>query len=351
MAKHICFVIHGVGKHTPEWTTEAGGPVEALKNASNQYAYFQDRALEKKVEFVPVYYDDVLDAAIAQWQGGMAAIQSLGLSGPAESLFSWLPASDAEAQQFWWTHVADVALYRLTRIYRQQVRARVLEQIATRIEAEDGPPRCSVLAHSMGTAVAHDCLHLLGTVRWGGHANPLSPRHWRFQHVFMVANTSRLLQTDDAQMAKAYRSIVRPGGVEDPASYCATYWNFRHETDPVPFPRSFEPVGWTKTTDVRIRHYYDPNIHGFAHYLLNPRVHIPILRKLVHSRVISEAEEIAAVNPDAFPMFGGQFAVLQNPQKLLRYLGSLQPQLGDDPEFGDYLQLLVGYYRRVKEVL
>ncbi|MDF1554993.1 MAG: hypothetical protein P1P84_18130 [Deferrisomatales bacterium] len=351
MGKHICFVVHGVGKHGPGWATEAGGPVETLRAASRQYGYFQDRPLEEKVEFVPVRYDDVFDAAVTQWQGDMAAIQGLGLSGPAASLFSWLPASDAETRQFWWTHVADVALYRLTLIYRQRVRTRVLEQIAARIEAEDSPPRCSVLAHSMGTAVAHDCLHLLGTVRWGSLTNPLSPRHWRFEHLFMVANTSRLLQTDDAQMAKAYQSIVHPGGVEDPASYCASYWNFRHEADPVPFPRPFEPVGWKNYNTVLIRHYHDRNIHGFAHYLLNPRVHIPILRKLVHSRVVTTEEEVAAVNPDTFPMFGGRFAAVQEARELMGDLGSLQAELGDDPAFGDYLGVLVRYYRRVKEAL
>ncbi|MBE0618495.1 MAG: hypothetical protein IH608_11305, partial [Proteobacteria bacterium] len=322
--------------------------IENLKAASRGYAYFQDRDLEERVEFAPVHYDDVFEEAVARWQGDAAALQGLGLGGPAENLFSWLPATDAEAQKFWWTHLADLALYRLTRIYRQQVRARVLDQIAGRIEAEDGPPKCSVLAHSMGTAVAHDCLHLLGTVRWSGHANALSPRHWRFNHLFMVANTSRLLQTEDDQMKKAYESIVQPGGVEDPSSYCATYWNFRHEADPVPFSRMFEPVGWKDYTNVVIRHYYEPNVHGLSHYLLNPRVHIPILRKLVHPRVVTPEEEVAAVG--AFPLFAGRFAAVEKARDLARDLEQMKAELGEDPDIGKLLQVLLRFHLRVKEV-
>lgn len=349
MAKHVCFLVHGVGTHEPVWAEAVHGPIETLKEASRQYAYFQDRPLEDKVDFVLLHYDDVFSDAVARWRADAAAIQGLGLAGPAESLFPWLPAADSEAQSFWWTHVADVALYRLTRTYRQQVRTRVLEQMASRVEAEPGPPRCSVLAHSLGTAVAHDCLHLLGTVRWGGNANPMSPRHWRFENFFMVANTSRLLQTDDSQVKKAYESIVRPGAVEDPASYCAAYWNFRHEADPIPYPRMFEPVGWKGYTGVAVRHFLDPNIHALSHYLLHPRVHIPILRRLVHSRVVTPAEEAQAVNPDHFPQFGVRFPGVGKALDLARHLEELKVALGEDPSLSELLRLLVHYYRRVKE--
>lgn len=351
MARHICFLVHGVGTHEPLWSEAVAGPVETLKAASRQYDYFRERDLEDKVEFVPLHYDDVFSDAVARWQADAAAVQSLGLPGPAESLLAWLPAADPEARSFWWTHVADVALYRLARVYRQQVRSRVLEQIAARVEAEPGPPRCSVLAHSLGTAVAHDCLHLLGTVRWGGHANALSPRHWRFENLFMVANTSRLLQTDDDQMKKVYESIVRPGGVEDPSSYCGAYWNFRHEADPIPFPRLFEPAGWKGYAGVAVRHFYDANIHGLSHYLRHPRVHIPILRRLVHSRAVTPEEEIRAVNPDAFPQFGGRFAAVEKAKALAARLEELKAELGEDPDLSDLLRLLVEFFRRVKEAV
>lgn len=349
MAKPLCFLIHGIGRHGTQWAEEPGGPVEVLKEASRSYAHFQSRPLEDRVEFVPIHYDDVFEQAIAKWQGDAAAVEGLGLPGPASALVSWLPTSNAEAQKLWWTYVADLALYRLTRVYRQQVRARVLDQIASRIEAEAAPPPCSVLAHSMGTAVAHDCLHLLGTVRWAGAANALSPLHWRFDHLFMVANASRLLQTDDPEMKKAYESIVRPGPLEDPGSYCATYWNFRHEADPVPFPRMFEPAGWKNFTSVVVRHYREPNVHGLSHYLVNPRVHIPILRRLVGSKAVTPEEETAAVNPDNFPMFGGKFAAVEKGRQLAARLEELKAGLGEDPAASDLFRGLVRYFELAKE--
>ena len=104
----------------------------------------------------------------------------------------------------------------------------------------------------------------------------------------MVANTSRLLQTRNAEMKPAYDSIVKPGPLEDPKSYCFAYWNFRHEADPVPFPRRFEPIGWTNYQNEMVRHCYEYNVHNLSHYLLHPRVHIPILNKVVAHLAVSD---------------------------------------------------------------
>lgn len=334
MPKHTLFLIHGIGAHGVNWAEQLDGPIETLRKVSERYAYFQSKPLASKVEFAPVHYDPIFSAATQRWQNDAQFLRENDPGGIGAGLTDWMNNAAATETNFWWANVCDLVLYRLSKNYRQDVRAHVIAAIATKVESlldQDGSATCSVLAHSMGTAVAHDCLHLLGTVRWGGAANALGPRQWRFGHFFMVANTSRLLQTQDDQMKRAYESIVRPGPNEDPGSYCKTYWNIRHEADVVPFPRAFDPAGWSNYTNLTIRHYHDASIHNLSHHLISPRVHIPILRKLVSPKAVTAEEEIREVNEDHFPQFAGPFEKVQKLKQLGPQLRAIQDQLTADP--------------------
>lgn len=347
MPKHLLFLIHGIGVHETDWAESVDGPVDTLKKVSARYAYFQSKPIEEKVEFVPIHYDEIFQESASRFQRDAGEIDAFDPTGGLKQGLSWMASAGEKEKNFLWSHVADIGMYRFIPVYRQRVRSHVIAALAARIEKayeSDGSATCSVLAHSMGTAVVHDSLHLLGTVRWGNRASPFHPAHWRFNHLFMVANTSRLLQTDDREMKRAYESIVRPGPIEDPGSYLATYWNVRHEADPVPFPRMFEPVGWQNYTPLLIRHYYDKNIHGLSHYLLHPRVHIPILRKLVQPKAVTPDEEIAAVDPNRFPQFGGGLAFIQKAKEMAVRLEEIKNSLGDDPEPSNWLRSLVQFY-------
>lgn len=266
----------------------------------------------------------------------------------SKGALGWL--ADASEEKFWWSHVADVVLYRFSAPYRQLVRTHVIKQLADRIEKEwdeQGRATCSVVAHSLGTAIAHDSLHYLGSTHWGGAASPFNPAHWRFQHIFMVSNTSRLLESADTGMAQAYTSIVRPGRIEDPASYCGTYWNFRHEFDPIAIPKRFDAAGWNGYTLEVVSHYYEANIHSLSHYLLHPKVHVPILRKVVKSTAVTDAEFQRAVNPDNFPQFR-----VQDVAKAREHLLELTKQnlaIGEAPPNKSFVRMLLTVYRLLEE--
>ena len=352
MPKHIVFLLHGIGVHDKSrWAEEPDGPIATLNQVSAQYGYFKAKPLDQRVEFAPLHYDEIFCELVEQWQADSQLARQWDPTGVLADTTAWLAHCGEKEKNFWWTHCSDVALYRLCANYRQRVRSHVIDLMAARIEramSEEGAANCSILAHSMGTAVAHDCMHLLGTVRWGGHANALNPAHWRFNQVFMIANVSRCLQSEDAQMAKAYQSIVRPGPVEDPGSYCASYWNIRHEADPVAFVRRFDPVGWRNYTNIVVNHYHEYNIHGFSHHLLNPRVHIPILRKLTTPRAVSPEEEIAAVNPDNFPQFGGDLAFIDKAKSLHTELEQLKVQLGEDASVKDWMRGLIAFSSKLE---
>jgi hypothetical protein len=353
MPKHVLFLIHGIGMHGENWAEELDGPIGTLKRVSEGYAYFKDTPLESKVEFVPLEYDRIFRAATKEWQKDSNAVKDADPAGAVAKLTSWLNNAGETENNFWWTNVCDLVLYRLSASYRQLVRASVIDAIATKIKSlmdTDLTATCSVLAHSMGTAVTHDCLHLLGTVNWGGAANALGPRQWRFDNIFMVANTSRLLEMPDGECRGAYDSIVRPGPSGDADSYCARYWNIRHEADPVPFPRPFEPQGWQGYTFIPLRHFYSPSIHNLSHYLINPRAHIPILRSIVQQRAVTADEEASALDEAHFPQFAGEFAAVERLKNLKGELESVQAGLGSDPTVLKLAKQLVRFWDLTAEV-
>jgi hypothetical protein len=349
---HKLFLIHGMGIHDDDWAEGLEHPIETLKRVSRQYQYFKQAdhdVFDERVECVSVHYDDVFRDMIGKWKKDPGWITPFDPTGMLKHIMGWLSSASDEA--FWWSHLADLAMYRCSPLYRQAVRITVIKQLAEVIERvvkADGAAYCSVLAHSLGTAVAHDCLHLLGTKQWadGPYANVLGPAHWRFQNIFMVANTSRLLQTEDSELKKAYESIVRPGSLEDPKSYCFAYWNFRHEADPIPYPKRFEPMNWPNYQNEVIRHYYQFNVHNLSHYLLHPRVHIPILNKVVAHRAVTTEETVRALYD--FPEFGGDLELRQNAGHMARQLKSLTREITDRLSVDDWVKKLLEFNQLIE---
>ncbi len=352
MPKHVLLFVHGMGVHGDDWVSGDTGAVETLKSASKRYAFFQTNPLENFVDFAPISYDSVFRNIVGQWQANAAAVSSL----PGNTLggaTNWLTNAGDTEKNFWWTHIADVALYRCFPTYRQAVRAHVMNDIVAKIApAVNAGANVSILAHSLGTAVAHDTLHLLGsTGSFNGNPNALVATNFRFNNIFMVANVSRLLQTQDTEMAPVYKSVIRPGKTADPATYCQRFLNFRHEADPFTFPRMFEPVDFDplRYRNEVIRHYWKANIHDVSHYLLHPRVHIPILRALTKAAAVTPDEEKAAVNPDNFPQIGGNFAFVQKVVDLAKRLNDLQIELGEDPPNSVLTRSLTKYAGVIQE--
>ena len=196
-------------------------------------------------------------------------------------------------KNFFWTHVVDVLLYRFFSIVTAEVRVRVRDAIAEKLDAATTGGKivsASVLAHSLGTAVAHDALALLG-------AQPIQTPHgpnnawladnFTFGSIFMCSNVGRVLETDP----KVYQSVVRPATAEQP-SYFDSYYNFRHSLDPFPVVRPFGPVGWGSRyvegeSGAKVLQF---NVHDLTHYLADPRVHALVYRGLFGSAAVSAAQ-------------------------------------------------------------
>lgn len=302
MAKHVIFVVHGIGDHAAGWWK---GVAETLADLYGRYEISKLLPFESQFEVKPVFYNDKFDALREKWERAADEVLGLMKPGPAgasalQELTAW--AGSANKKTFLRTHALDVVLYRFFPNVAGQVRAAVHRQM---LEGMRGAQRCSAIAHSMGTSVLHD------TLLWMFDPDSpakLPPGGLRMEALAMVANVSRLLESRDLGAGwDAYRSVVRPNAKVD-KGVCSRFLNVSHAWDPIPVPKKFRPTSdWPDAAtravpdafqDIRLEELEkDGEVHDFEHHLRNPNFHIPLFRSLLPlPGVISPAEEKAAVD-------------------------------------------------------
>ena len=346
MAKPVIFLVHGMGTHGVDWSK----PVQAaLKDVAKQYAYFQGsgRSLGQRVKFVEIRYDDVFDRTIQGWKNAADELRNI----PNDQIWlrdviDWMERADEATKGLVLSHAMDVVLYRFYPPVRSLVQTTVIDQLGTEIDRAikaDAGTRISVIAHSLGTAVAHDALHHLATHAWGGRPSGFAPNLWRPTSITMLANTSRLLEGSVHQAD----SVIRPGPAGSPDSYCLQFNQFHHDMDPVAWPKrpDLSAFDSARTTVRPVNHYHDANIHGFAHYLLHPTVHIPVLGSAVSILAVTSAEEMQALS--GFPSVGGSVAGSLDPY--IDAFDRVKEVIGDDPTPLDYVKGIAIMYKFIRD--
>ena len=296
---HILFLIHGMGRQQDNWSAPA---TDKLIESAGLYQHFRDNDLTESVIFVPIRYDNVYEDLLDRWKNNFSGILNSEDTGniPGDKLLSIMTSMSQDERDFFWSHLADVLIYRFFPLYRDRVRIEVIQNIAKSVKKYrdrfGNNTRFSFLAHSLGTAVIHDSLHLLGTTAWDDEiANVMGPPHTRFQSLFMLANTSRILESD----IKVDSSIVCPvGGRGDHTmEYLDQYYNVFHKYDPITLIRKINGDGLgSNFHPVNLSHFRDVNIHDFTHYLDHPAVHIPLFRILCGFRTVLPAEQVHALD-------------------------------------------------------
>jgi hypothetical protein len=305
----LLFILHGMGVHDTDWATPT---VDHLQKIPSDYGYEWFDAngpLEDHVKCVPISYDHAFTELLAQWAESADELEQFGDTegvGIVKSLSFLHGASPAE-QQFFWTSVVDVLLYRLFPIVTANVRRIVRDEITKRFTEEAAAGSIvdvSIMAHSLGTSVAHDSLSILATQPIQTPAGPNQSfmlGNFQFKRIFQVANVSRVLQTTPAVLA----SPIHPFTADPATSYTRGFLNFKHRYDLFTMVRPFTaPAAWGGgfLEPAGINRILGFNVHDLDHYLENPRVHVPILRQLIDPAVVTPDEEADALGAyDAKP--------------------------------------------------
>lgn len=294
MAKYKVIMIHGVGKQAPgQWSTPM---VDKLKKVASNYQWFKNNPLETRADFIEINYDDLIEDVIKQWSteanGVAKAVSAQAVT--AGKVLEVL-GQGGDSDEFYWDNVADVAIYRFFKTTRYAIRARVVKALKDAILPyfnHDPDIKCMVIAHSMGTMVAHDAIYELMYGTWAGAENALKGRSFKFDSICMLANTGRLLQTEfPGDGMSIYDSPVTAGEA------AFHYLNCNNKYDPITWSYSFKPAWNTPGFEQPVVQHLNVlkpwTVHNMEFYLENPRVHIPILNRIVNDVITTSETEKA----------------------------------------------------------
>jgi len=384
MAKNVIFLVHGVGVHPAGWSNADDGPIKALSDAAEYYPGFSEQdPLSAAVEFVEIRYDDIFDDIRTRWAELAQSLngKGLGIATPPilDSITEVLAQADGDSVIA--THVLDVGMYVGFRLVQRLVQLRVasemMKTIADHAAEDEGSRHYSVIAHSLGTTVAHDSIQRMATAGWlsdaeklsgaladGGFTtddlqrvvkrygkNPFAPSNFKFDCLFQIANTSRLL----SQTKPAYDSSVRPRFSSGPRNNAVhRFFNVDHVLDPIgKFRKHRAKEAWPRAASKAtamdlfdIDHIHDINVHGFAHYLFHPALHSRILTAAAPTRFkfpdFQTARARVADGGD-FPRFAGKYVDDDLQDNVEAVLSTLSPNTLDklpewiEPKVRDYL--------------
>lgn len=349
MPKSVVFFVHGMGQHNKDWISEEQGPATVLAREATAYPGFDDpEDLHGATEFVEIRYDDIFERILGQWANLASDLEGKLPQATPEAITrigDWLSEVD-EPDNWFASHALDVALYRgfalVRRLIQLKVASLIMRTVAEREAAGLTDTAYILVAHSLGTTVAHDAVQRMATTNWlnridvaldalasrnvgpptsreeldGALArygkNPFGPGTFKFEAIFQISNTSRLLAT--TANGNPYKSVVRPmfSGNGPDTNACRLLVNVDHYLDPISKVRRFRaeeawPASARRNTArdlFSIRHVHDINVHALDQYLKHPAVHGEILFRAARARF--SRDDLVHARKRAEP--GGDFA-------------------------------------------
>jgi len=299
MARPLLVVLHGMGTGSDDW---GQAYVARLSDIAGTYpGIAAGGALNEQVSVKPLFYGAVFQRLIDRWEdeGGKVDNFLKETRGQLPRVAALLNdhATPPDERGFLWTHVLHPVTYRGTTLVRDEVRALVLNDLVAAVNAhlaEHPGAEISVLGYSLGTIVAHDVLHLLGSGASSASGRVWSSDRFRFANVFQLANATRLGPPALIDI-RPDGSVVRPVSAGPTADsldpYVGQLYSFRNRWDPVASWQPFAPHDWGRGFhDISLRHIHQVNVHGLEHYLEHPEVHVRIFRALLGSWVVPDTE-------------------------------------------------------------
>jgi len=336
--KNVLFFVHGIGRHGKGWCDSTDGPVAALNEAMKQYDCFQGKPLSNYVDVVEICYDDLFDLVLAQW---VKLAQDLGpvagnidFVGEVQQLLIDAGGKTSLYADFG----GDVLLYGGFDLVARAARLRcasifageILKRHLAAADLNENFPKVGIVAHSMGTAVAHDALWTLATADFLKDKSTLAKSK---AHSDLPGLTGTDTLRDDQRenfervekaavdhpdrpmpipvntlmlVSNVIPLISRSGGdylvsKQGNVMQCAAFRDVNNRFDPVCNVKKFDVGARTNGRRIDVNHIHIPNVHGFGHYMSNPLVHMPLLTRMtdvVTQPDIARSKKLAEENFD-----------------------------------------------------
>lgn len=391
MPKHTCFLIHGMGSHGKGRSKKA---VTALGEAAAHHNIIDSaEKINEVVEFVEIQYNDIFDGIVKKWNTLASSLSDMpgNLQPEVGKVTTWIAKNTGDDAGFATTHALDVAMYFLFKIVSRMVQLEVASQMMVKLaaHAEDADHRSSVIAHSLGTAVAHDAIHRLATTDWLSNPRKIEAIAKRAQAlgsslsadeitaqkavfrskfgpgqscldaIFMIANVSPVLQRVGVVPARSYcvPQFADPKNLK--RFQAEQFYNIGHEIDPVHIIGDFRaekawPISAANDAafDISVKHFWEKDIHALDHYLINPKVYREILPSIMNvgnnyqfyqaagNRLEGEVPDF----PEIGPKYQGNIEEVKTIKADLIELGINIP-VGIENRYKE----LIGYYKWAKE--
>lgn len=289
MAPRTLIVVHGMGSHTKASVKKT--VTESFRKSLKLYPSHKTDTLGSLFDIEIFNYNKIFEKyrkVVVNESGALSEIlssidQDSTVFGKSVQQVNELGLRFASDEDFFNSHILDVILYRYTflgELVRLELAASIMPVIAKKNAAN-----VEILGHSLGTSVVHDTLvRMYGSAKFEdkGVDRTLDSTENRLAGVHMVANVSRALWS----IERIGSSIVKPGV----GGCVASYREYRHELDPIPMVRAFNPTSngeWISPKDYRLNYHLErfntvtrANVHSLDHYLDYPGVHIPIFASL-----------------------------------------------------------------------
>ena len=310
MPSRILFVLHGIGQRAPDGSTNrptdaasswSKAPVQLLIDLAKRYKPGVDIGLNpgpNGVKIVPLSYCELIVKQLDEW-GALSNDVPVMLKDKLPQLGAEIDALGSvtgEDATAFWNGPVDLFFYRF--FMDQAIRTHVRQQIKNALTPD--VTGVGFICHSMGTSVLHDTLAEIfndpGT--FGAMAN------MNVMLYASIANVSTVMRS----IADPHVSAVRPqrslqtGG--QGTARVQAFVNAHHILDPVAHIGLFRPK-WNATTSFYMDIDTGPpkwiDVHGLVKYLMNPRVHIPIMRTMINADIsVTKANE-ETTKYDALP--------------------------------------------------
>ncbi len=347
MPDQAILLVHGMGQHAGPKENERGDFgkefVTAVNESLNSFSNHKTDLIENHVHIDEFNYDDWLDHMrqtmadkATKMSDRLSSIGShYGVSVPLEFVGKLVSfESKFGDDDVFYTHWLDVLFY--GSLLGANIRVKAGLKIAELVQ-QFGAGNVHIVAHSLGTAVAHDTLDRLYRPEHDPNDTipDLSPANDRLGSIWMIANVSRLVNSV-TRFSDPYASIVKSG----PDGCANVFTNVRHELDPFTWLARFDPPNngkWLDHTNYTNDYenlvtnlVVDGNTHSFKQYLQDPEIVQRILPRFIDNLSITAPEFQQFVSNYETNTINGAYAALEESFANL--------SVTDEATWGDFLE-------------